>query len=345
MTVETPGQTDSQTANILAHNPAKNPAKNPVGETTITPALDYHWTPANQRRFLEELSVCGNITLSAKTVSMSAQAAYAFRHRSAGVLFKMGWNAAALMARDRLSDELFERAMTGQTEIYERDADTGRVTRTRAHNGLGMAVLKRLDHMACALQVVPAETAVAQIVAGDFEVFLDLVSDEGEHDDKILSAALFLLERAGTVPVTQFWPAQIALHYQLALESADLIAAEVAEKQAAEAKAAAEKTAAEALLARPARPAPCDRFFMAAHSNVLMTNYPPPHGFDGRQIHRYGNPDYARALTNKETSILNELAALKSMPLRAADEAEHYTYFAELSVKIEKLREELDDVL
>jgi len=49
----------------------------------IHPALppSYRWTPTTQRRFLEVLAQTGSITLACAVVSMSRQAAYAFRRR------------------------------------------------------------------------------------------------------------------------------------------------------------------------------------------------------------------------------------------------------------------------
>ncbi len=300
----------------------------------IIPTLDYHWTPAGQRLFLEELAANCNISGAARAAGMSNQAAYAFRHRSAGVLFKMAWDAAALMARARLSDELFERAMTGQTEIYERDADIGRVTRTRAHNGLSMAVLKRLDQMACASSAIPADTAVAQIVAGDFEAFLDLISAENDLDDKILCASMFLLERAGAVPVTDLWPAQFALHYQLTIKTADLEAARVAEEEAAQ-KAEIAANAAAAKTKQPRLPS--ERFWTGFMSTQLRTDFPPPPGFAGSQDGKYGNPGYSRTCTYEETKIFDTLAEVKAAPRLAADAAIRNDYFAGLIAEIHRL--------
>jgi hypothetical protein len=291
------------------------------------PAADYHWTPVNQRRFLEELAICGNITTAAKSVAMSSQAAYAFRHKTAGVLFKMAWDAAVLMARARLSDILFDRAIAGQTEIYERDADSGRITRTRTNNALGMAVLKRLDEMAVSAATVPADTAMAQIVAGDFEAFLDVISDDGDHEDKILSASMFLIERAGALPVMQLWPAQFARYYQLALESAALADAE------AEAAAAAE-----AALIPPAPSIPPKRIWQGFMNQQLATNFPPPAGFNGTQDGKYGDSFYSRSCSFEELGIINEMAEVQTAPRRAADQIARDAYFAAMKAEIERLR-------
>jgi hypothetical protein len=307
---------------------ANHMKENPMStQPSIHPALDYHWTPANQRRFLEELAVCGNITTSAKVVSMSNQAAYAFRHRSAGTLFKMAWDAAALLARARLSDELYERAIAGQTEIYERDPDTGRVTRTRTNNALGMAVLKRLDEMALTLSTVPADTAMARIVASDFEPFLDLVSNECDHEDKILAASIFFLEREGDTVVSDLWPPEFARHYQLAVETADLAAAQAA---------------LEAPEPVPAPPPPPARVYYGFMSKNLRTNFPPPQGFQGCQEGKYGDAGYSRDCTSREIGLHNEMAELRIAPRRKADEAARDAYFACKTAELEQMRAELE---
>lgn len=160
----------------------------PLSPTDFTPAKapEYHWSPANQPAFLEALSTTGNVSESAKAVSMSGQAAYAFCNRAAGRVFRLGWDAAVLVARRRVEGELLERALVGQEEIYERDPDTGCVRRTRIHNGTTMAMLTRLDRMASRTSDVPADTVMAQIVAQDFERFLDMVEAGGGGAEAML---------------------------------------------------------------------------------------------------------------------------------------------------------------
>lgn len=150
---------------------------------------------------------------------MSGQAAYAFCNRAAGRVFRLGWDAAVLVARRRVEGELLERALVGQEEIYERDPDTGCVRRTRIHNGTTMAMLTRLDRMASRTSDVPADTAMAQIVAQDFERFLDMVEAGGGGAE----AMLFLKARDGAlVPMAGFDAAEFAKHYQLSRNSADI---------------------------------------------------------------------------------------------------------------------------
>jgi hypothetical protein len=126
----------------------------PLSPSDLVPSRtpEYHWSPTNQRAFLEHLAIVGSVTLAAKHVGMSARAAYDLKHRRAGAAFKLGWAAAVLIARGRLGDDLLERAIHGFDEEYVRmpadDNGEVRIRRRRIDSRLGMEYLKRLDRMA-----------------------------------------------------------------------------------------------------------------------------------------------------------------------------------------------------
>jgi hypothetical protein len=94
----------------------------PDTHTQDTSTPTYHWTPASQRAFLAHLAVEGSVRRAAAHVSMSPRAAYDLRYRREGMAFRMGWAAAILIARDRLSDDLIDRALHPITECYSRSA-------------------------------------------------------------------------------------------------------------------------------------------------------------------------------------------------------------------------------
>ena len=56
-------------------------------------------------------------------------------------MFALGWLAAVLISRDRLVDDLMERAFCGQEEELVRDPDNQRLVRKRIDNRLGMGLL------------------------------------------------------------------------------------------------------------------------------------------------------------------------------------------------------------
>ena len=147
----------------------------------MTDTPTYHWTPASQRGFLECLAETGSVAQACASVSMSRRSAYNLRFRKDGAAFRLGWEAAILMARDCLADELLARAIDGVREESERNPETGRMVKIKTDSRLGMSVLARLDKMAEAGG--PATHARARIASQDFAGFLDLVEDGGDADD------------------------------------------------------------------------------------------------------------------------------------------------------------------
>ncbi|MFB0873325.1 MULTISPECIES: hypothetical protein [unclassified Sphingobium] len=135
------------------------------------------WSPARQRRFLETLAATGVVRLACESVRITARSAYALRIRRDGAAFRLGWDAAILIARARLADDLLARAITGCTDTIQRDEENFLVTRHRHDNRLAMSMLSRLDRMA---DNPPegSDAALARVVAQDFVAFLDLICDE-----------------------------------------------------------------------------------------------------------------------------------------------------------------------
>ena len=154
------------------------------------------WSPARQRRFLETLASCGVVQLACESVRITARSAYNLRIRRDGAAFRLGWDAAILIARARLADDLLARAITGCTDTIRRDEENFEVTRHRHDNRLAMSMLSRLDRMADS----PAEgsdAALARVVAQDFVAFLDLICPE---QAAAAEADRLNLPRAGAEP-------------------------------------------------------------------------------------------------------------------------------------------------
>lgn len=135
------------------------------------------WLPARQRAFLESLAMSGIVTQACEDCAMSPRAAYTLRLRSEGVGFRLGWEAAILIARARLVDTLMERAINGWDEVVtrSRDSEATSISRHRIDNRLAMSLLGRLDRRAEVPVNEGSDAALARIVAQDFEAFLDLV--------------------------------------------------------------------------------------------------------------------------------------------------------------------------
>ena len=76
----------------------------PLPDTIPTPDPQRRvdgWSPARQRRFLEILAATGVIMLACEGVHITARSAYTLRIRHDGAAFRLGWDAAILIARAR----------------------------------------------------------------------------------------------------------------------------------------------------------------------------------------------------------------------------------------------------
>lgn len=134
------------------------------------------WSPQRQRIFLEAIAEGSTVGEACAHVGLSPASAYALRRRAAGTSFRLGWDAANLLARDKVADTLLARAIEGQTETYTRGDAI--FTRHRYDNRLATTMLARLDRLAEDAQG-PVPQA-ARLVAQEFDAFLDLVErDEG----------------------------------------------------------------------------------------------------------------------------------------------------------------------
>ncbi|OYX37657.1 hypothetical protein [Sphingomonas sp. 32-62-10] len=148
------------------------------------------WTPDRQRSFLTAVAEGHTVEAACRLVGLTHQSAYAFRRRAAGATFALGWQAATLLARDKIADVLLARALDGQVETITRpNGET--ISRHRYDNRLASAMLARLDRLADGLSNDGTHHA-ARLVAQEFDAFLDLV----DRDEGPARAGLFLGLRA-----------------------------------------------------------------------------------------------------------------------------------------------------
>jgi len=129
------------------------------------------WTPDRIRRFLEMLAQCGVVADAARAAGMNPRHAYTLRSSSKGRAFAVAWDAAQLLARGCMADEVMSRALNGCVEVIIRD---GKVwgERHRYDNRLSMAVLTRLDALANSHQ---EPDCAPRAVAQEFGEFVDIV--------------------------------------------------------------------------------------------------------------------------------------------------------------------------
>jgi hypothetical protein len=141
-------------------------------------------TPERQVVFLDALARCGVAADAARAAGISRDTAYNLRNRAEGRAFALGWDAAMLMSRGRVSDELHSRALNGVVEkIYRNGELWGE--RHRHDNRLAMAVLTRLDRQCDGLG---EGAATARTIAGEWDQFLDIVEDGGDGAGDFLAS-------------------------------------------------------------------------------------------------------------------------------------------------------------
>jgi hypothetical protein len=166
--------------------------------TKCKPAADYRtdaprvdgWTPQRQAAFLMTLAQTGLVSHACEVAEMSASSAYALRREPRGRVFHLGWQAAHLIARDRLEDVLLEAAISGVESVTTR---IEKVTHRRVLNGgLSMRVLNRLDQRLAALD--DESVAAARSVASAFEAFICLVLESGVLEGSGADAVAAFLE-------------------------------------------------------------------------------------------------------------------------------------------------------
>jgi hypothetical protein len=149
------------------------------------------WTVAKERIFLETLARCGVVADACRAAGMSRDAAYSRRQAASGRAFALAWDAAQLLARAPLADDLMSRAVNGCVERVFKDGELV-AERHRYDNRLTLAVLARLDRIA---DGETAENAAVRVAADEFEQLLDLLPRGNE------AAEAFLAPRLGRAPV------------------------------------------------------------------------------------------------------------------------------------------------
>jgi hypothetical protein len=242
-----------------------------------SPMTTYHWTPALERKFVECLADTGSVTEACKEVSMSRRAAYDHKRRGAGFAFRIGWDAAVLLARDVVADELLDRALAGQWTETVKDPETGRTRRFAQDRPLGLALLNRLDRM-CHVQADEGSFHMAaQIVSQDFEAFLDLMSEDAVKSASVTDVRTFLSLRQEAWRVGDQLPSE-----DFVPTKAEVVAAE---------EAAIQCEVAENSTVSEAEP---DQAYGALDCGRLQPTHMPFRPIGSNAVPSPGHPDYHR---------------------------------------------------
>lgn len=267
---------------------------------------DYRWTPACQRAFLEELACTGSVTRATRQVSKSARSAYALRFRRAGTAFRLGWDAAILIARATLSDLLLDRAVNGYEEVTVKQ-DDGTVLRGKYDNRLGAGLLTRLDRLAEGQATRGSMMAQVQLVVQDFECFLDLIERGGQGAD----SALFLSARDSVDADARAADAddEAAIQCELDRISADDVGEDGAEAEP------------DMLDLPPAEAAARLSVWFDEFEMEFMTDFPPSDAAAAALVTetgQFGDACYTRTLTPAEDIAQRAALDAQLAPLRAA---------------------------
>ena len=283
------------------------------------------WSPARQRLFLETLAATGIIRSACDAAQISTRAAYALRIRRDGAAFRLGWDAAILIARARLADELLARALNGHEEVIRKDIDAGEITRHRHDNRLAMSMLSRLDRMA---DNPPegSDAALARVVAQDFAAYLDMLCPP-EQAEAAHPAAPERPEAALPDPCPSDSIETTATALSPGASAALFIAARMELHQGKKADPHPSHERCEL------RPQIVDRATLPPDEaaarlrgawwdeerEAWRTDYPAPPGFEGEESgDLYDIDAYERALTPQESEALALLAEAQRRPYEAA---------------------------
>ncbi|WP_363321763.1 DUF3597 domain-containing protein [Sphingomonas sp.] len=298
------------------------------------------WTPDKQAIFLRVVSEGHSITHCCRVVRMTKQSAYALRRSARGAGFALGWQAALILGRERLADEMLDRALNGVVETIT--TPNGEVTERHRHdNRLGMAMLSRMDRVADAARA-DASHAAARLVAQDFDQYLDLVGRDGGP----ARAGLFLGARADAAAADELAPIRalaradkwLRTHTDLAepVDATDLDPAARAGwtgEQWGRAEAVglvqlappADARDGSGKLGQPDDAADAkEPVWWDMFEERWRTHFPPPEDFDGEEDGAYGDEGYSRTLSDAEeaaweTEYRAEVAAREAAEARDRD--------------------------
>ena len=149
------------------------------------------WTPDKERIFLRTLAATGVVADACRACGMSRDAAYSRRNSAAGRAFRLGWEAALVLAQPAMADDVHSRARHGVIDKVYRNGELV-AERHRHDNRLAMAVLTRLDRL---VESLGERAPAVQAVAEEFDQFLDLIPQGNK------AAEAFLAIRLGGAPL------------------------------------------------------------------------------------------------------------------------------------------------
>lgn len=259
---------------------------------------DGGWNPRRKRVFLATLAASGIVTDACRAASISPRSAYNLRNRDA--VFAEAWVAAQALARQRLADELLERALRGQADRIVKNGEVI-AERHRTDNRLALGLLTRLDRLAAPEPVsfVPVDPAPHKVLMAHWDAFLDTIDAPSAEDAAIPSRAHPepVEGASGETPeghtqghTREPVPGRCELHELVrTLEASGDSAPEPATGPASPVEAGGD-----------------GHEIWQDSEGHWWTDFPPPESFDGEEQGRYGDWDYQRTLDEDEQFAVEE---------------------------------------
>lgn len=131
------------------------------------------WSAGRQAAFLAHLADNGVVADAARAVGKHLSGGYALRRQARGYAFNLAWEAALIIARRVVADDLMTAAIRGEQSRWVREE--GVTTYTRQNSKLALTLLDRINP-ATALPEVMA-------VATRFDWFLELIERGASSED------------------------------------------------------------------------------------------------------------------------------------------------------------------
>ena len=104
------------------------------------------WTPARQRGFIAALAETANVRVAARSVGLSARAAYLLRARPEAAGFRDAWDEVIAVGHACAHDAAMSRAMNGTVEpVFYHGVKVGE--RRRDDDGLLIRLINRGDRL------------------------------------------------------------------------------------------------------------------------------------------------------------------------------------------------------
>jgi hypothetical protein len=156
--------TEAQTPSPLHHD---TDARLPAAAYLRYESRADGWSAGRQAACLAHLADNGMAADAVRSVGMSRSDSYALRRQARGYAFNLGWEAALIIARRIVADDLMTAAIRGEQSCWVRE--DGKTTYTKQNTKLSLTLLDRVNPAAALPEVLA--------VATRFDCFLQMIDD------------------------------------------------------------------------------------------------------------------------------------------------------------------------